>query len=105
MRCVALRRVALRCVALRCVALRCVALRCNDFDCDSKGVVYLLKCQGCFKQYIGSTITVFRMQVNNHKSSLTGEHLYSHFFEAGHEGLSDIAVKIIDKTDYFGRIN
>ena len=41
-----------------------------DFDCDSKGVVYLLKFQRYLKQYIGSTITAFRMRFNNHKSSL-----------------------------------
>ena len=50
------------------------------------------------------------MRFNNHKSSLlrygkgqrgmAGEHLYEHFFEAGHEGLSDMAYKIIDKTDF-----
>ena len=48
-----------------------------DFDCDSKGNVY-----------VGSTVTLFRMRFNNHKSSLMwygrgqrgipGEHLYAH---------------------------
>ena len=50
------------------------------------------------------------MRFNNHKSRLLRyrkgqrgmacEHLYAHFFEVGHEGLSDMAVKIIDKTDF-----
>ena len=80
-----------------------------QFDCDSNGVIYLIKCKRCGKQYIGSTINTFRTRFNNHKSSLNrygrgqrnipGEHLYSHFFGDGHEGLSDLVVKIIDKTN------
>ena len=27
-----------------------------SFDCDSIGVIYLLKCARCFKVYVGSTI-------------------------------------------------
>ena len=59
-----------------------------SFDCDSIGVIYLLKCARCFKVYVGSTITTFRKRLN-HKSSLrkygqrirhmAGEHLYAHF--------------------------
>ena len=80
-----------------------------DFDCDSKGVVYLIECKKCIKLYVGSTITSFRKRFNNHKSSLvrhrkgqrgiTGEHLYAHFFQQGHQGLDDIKIMIIDKTD------
>ena len=80
-----------------------------DFDCDSKGIVYLIKCKKCSKQYVGSTVTSFKMRFNNHKSSLMrygrgqmgipGEHLYAHFFEDGHRGLEDVIVMIIDKTD------
>ena len=46
---------------------------------------------------------------NNHKSSLrkygqgirhmAGEHLYAHFFGEEHEGLADLRVIIIDKTN------
>ena len=39
------------------------------FDCDSPGVVYLIKCKTCSKIYVGSTITSFRKRFNNHKSS------------------------------------
>ena len=58
---------------------------------------------------MGSTITSFRKRFNNHKSSLNrfgngvrgiaGEYLYAHFFESGHNGLEDVRVKIIDKTN------
>ena len=37
-----------------------------SFDCDSEGVIYVLKCINCFKIYVGSTITSFRKRFNNH---------------------------------------
>ena len=80
-----------------------------EFDCDSEGVIYLLKCGRCHKHYVGSTINSFRKRFNNHKSSLLrygkgkkgmpGEHLYSHFFAEGHVGLNDVTEQIIDRTD------
>ena len=30
---------------------------------------------------------------------ISAEHLYAHFFGVGHERLSDVSVKIIDKTN------
>ena len=60
-------------------------------------------------QYVGCTITSFRLRFNNHKSSLNRYghgirnindwHLYEHFFGEGHSGLSDFRVQIIDSTD------
>ena len=41
-----------------------------SFDCDSSGVVYLITCKRCVKQYVGSTITEFRKRFNNYKSSM-----------------------------------
>ena len=41
-----------------------------EFDCDSNGVVYLIKCKRCGRQYIGSTFNTFRTRFNKHKSSL-----------------------------------
>ena len=80
-----------------------------SFDCDSEGMVYLISCTKCGKNYVGSTITLFRKRFNNHKSSLvrygkgqrgiSGEHLYAHFYEEGHEGIESMAVKIIDKMN------
>ena len=50
----------------------------------------------CEKQYVGSTVTSFRLRFNNHKSSLSrfgkgrkeicGRHLYSHFLRGGSFG-------------------
>ena len=42
----------------------------HSFDCNSNGVVYIITCRICCKQYVGSTTTPFRMRFNNHKSSL-----------------------------------
>ena len=39
-----------------------------------------------------------------HKRGISGERLYAHVFEAKHEGLSDMAVKVIDKTDIVNRL-
>ena len=74
------------------------------------GVIYVIKCKTCAKIYVGSTITSFRKRFNNHKSCLNrfgitkfrgiaGEHLYAHVFENGHNGLEDIIVMIIDRTN------
>ena len=40
----------------------------HAFNCDSKGVVYLITCKYCNLQYVGNTFTQFRLSFNNHKS-------------------------------------
>ena len=42
------------------------------FDCDSEGVrpIYLITCKKCGLQYVGNTVTTFRLRSNNHKSSM-----------------------------------
>jgi hypothetical protein len=62
-------------------------------------------------QYVGCTITSFRLSFNNHKSSLNrygqgirninGQHLYEHFFGEGHWDLSAFRVQIIDITHQY----
>ena len=42
----------------------------HHFDCNSQGVVYLITCGKCSKQYVGNTVTSFRLRFNNHTSSL-----------------------------------
>ena len=69
------------------------------FNCDSSGVVYLITCKQCKKQYMGSTVTPFRLRFNNHKNLLDrfgkehteicGQHLYAQFLGEGHSGLRD----------------
>ena len=79
----------------------------HSFNCDSAGVVYLLTCKICSKQYVGSTITAFRTRFNNHRSSLSrydqgkrgicGQYLYFHFYSEAHTGVEDIQIQIITK--------
>ena len=81
----------------------------HAFNCDSKGVVYLITFKYCNLQYVGNTVTPFRLRFNNHNSSLLrygmgqrdicGQGLYAHFFEQGHGRLRDLQVQIIDVTD------
>ena len=82
----------------------------NDvFDCDSEGVVYLITCKKCGLQYVGNTVTPFRLRFNNHTSSvmrygrgqrgICGQKLYAHFYTEGHEGLKDLEAQVIDATD------
>ena len=79
------------------------------FDCDSEEVVYLITCKKCGLQYVGNTVTSFRLRLNNHKSSMMryfkgqqgmgGQKLYAHFYTEGHEGLISLEIQVIDVTD------
>ena len=37
----------------------------HAFDCDSNGIVYLITCKRCNKQYVVGIITSFRLRFNN----------------------------------------
>ena len=37
-----------------------------SFNCDSEGVIYLVSCKKCRKNYVGSTVTSFGQRFNNH---------------------------------------
>lgn len=39
----------------------------NDMDCDSKNVIYVIKCSGCTKTYIGQTGDKLRNRVRVHR--------------------------------------
>ena len=83
----------------------------SRLDCNSRNVVYLISCEVCGLQYVGSTTTKFRLSFNNHKSRLrahlrmsdadkeTDNIIYKHFHSPGHHGLSDLNVQIIDKVN------
>ena len=79
-------------------------------------MIYLLKCEQCHKHNIGSTINSFRKRFHNHDSNLLrygkgkrgmemekGVYQVSIyiciFFAESHVGLTDVRVKIIDRTD------
>ena len=80
----------------------------SNFTRDSSGVVYLLRCKVCGKQYEESTFTPFRARFNNCKSAsrrlLKGEvvtqaKLFEHFTCSDHHGfLEDVNFQIIDRV-------
>ena len=70
----------------------------SRYTCDSSGVVYLLGCKVCGKQYVGSTFTSFRVRFNNCKSAsrryskgevVTKADFFRHFTEANHHGFME----------------
>ena len=82
-----------------------------NLNCNSSNVVYLVTCKKCALQYVGSTITNFRLRFNNHKSrirkheklaqaeKLADDLLYRHFCSEGHNGLSDVKIQLIDQVN------
>ena len=70
-------------------------------------MVYLLKCNVCGVQYVGSTNTPFRLRFNNYKacnrkfsqgSSVPQAEFFRHFSGEGQRGfLQGIRVSIIDR--------
>ena len=80
----------------------------SRFNCDSSGVVYLLGCKGCGKQYIGGTFTSMRTRSNNYKSSsrqfchgmsVAQAEICRNFTDANHNrSLEDVTIWIIDRV-------
>ncbi|CAN7986166.1 unnamed protein product, partial [Ixodes hexagonus] len=59
----------------------------GDVDCDSENVVYLIECSTCKEQYIGQTMTAFRLRFNNHKADVKCKPnlpVSRHFSQPGH---------------------
>ena len=81
-----------------------------NLNCNSSNV-YLITCKKCSLQYVGSTITKFRLRFNNQKSSIrkhemlggaekvADDLLYRHFCSEGHSGLSDVKIQLIDRVN------
>ena len=82
-----------------------------NLNCNSSNVVYLITCKKCSLQYVGSTITKFRLRFNNHKSRVrrhetlgqvekrADDLLYRHFCSDRHNGLSDLKIQLIDRVN------
>ena len=89
----------------------------GKYNCNSENVVYLLLCECCHEEYVGSTKTKFRQRFNVYKSyfrSYARKHnegtldrgkpipqanFFSHFFESHHRGKFDATIKIIDGAE------
>ena len=79
------------------------------FYCKEKCLIYLIKCNECFKQYVGQTVNEFRHTWNNYKNNARkferGEHcmqrhLHEHFNLSSHSRfLNDVSVTLTDKKD------
>ena len=50
-----------------------------SFNCDLSNVVYLIECNVCGVQYVGSTCTHFRLRFNNYKAC-TPDGIFQTFF-------------------------
>ena len=92
-------------------------LRKGHLHCNSKFVVYKIRCKTCNKQYVGSTITKFRERFNNYKSQfrkysrlkesgcqnpgkdISQARFFEHFLSNDHGGMDDWSFQIIDQAD------
>ena len=101
---------------------RTYRLRKGYLHCNSKFVVYKIRCKTCNKQYIGSTITTFRERFNNYKSQfrkyskrkdsgtvdpgkdISQAKLFDHFLIDGHHGMEDWSFQIIDQAESLKRL-
>ena len=71
----------------------------DRIDCKSKGVIYLITCEDCGKQYVGESGTAFSTRHYGHRSDLTKKPnlpLSKHFNQAGcrFENISIIGIEI-----------
>ena len=81
----------------------------HKLNCNDKGLVYLLICNCCKKQYVGQTADKFHFNWNSYKSNCRkhqrGEtcmqqQLYKHFCDSNRNCfISGVSVTFIDKTD------
>ena len=86
-----------------------------SLNCNSSNVVYLLTCRNCTLQYVGSTVTKFRLRSNNHKARMKrhgrlngteqekDDFLYKHFCGDGHEWLEGCQDSIDRSREWTGR--
>jgi hypothetical protein len=93
-------------------------IRKGPLDCNSKFVVYLVNCKVCSIQNVGSTITKYRIRMNNYKNVhrkyrlrwlegkpervkegiICQEKFHKHFCSEGHTGIGDWEIILIDQA-------
>lgn len=60
----------------------------KKFTCDSKNVIYAIRCQKCLKLYIGETGRKIKQRINEHMSKIRKNNLVNsvsrHFNQKGH---------------------
>lgn len=71
----------------------------EHLSCDSKNLIYLVSCNKCKLQYVGSTKTSFKVRFRNHKSTMKNNRrtceVAVHFNEAPHT-FSDFSFTCIE---------
>ena len=75
-------------------------------DCDSKSVVYLITCQFCNAQYVGSTSQKFRYRSTQHRFDIRNERKSGHCGYVSHFQNEDCtyAVQVIKQCDESNRM-
>ena len=85
----------------------------ENFNCNSKMVVYLIERRICGKQYNSSTVTIFRARANNYKSThrtfrkeqilsnqvRNKKRFHEHYLQNDHNGICDWEITIIDHAE------
>ncbi len=97
-------------------------IRKGHLYCNSRFVVYKIRCRTCGLQYVGSTITKFRERFNNYKAQFKkyakrkaeghpnpGENIsqadfFEHFRSLDHHGLEDWSFQLIDQSENLERV-
>ena len=80
----------------------------QHLHCKSKNVVYLITCNKCNVQYVGSTTNEFKVRFRNHKSAMSTKkntcEVAIHFNKETHV-LSDFVFVIIEQIGNFSDQN
>ena len=81
----------------------------SPVSCDTANIIYCITCKRCQQQYVGqsgnqlsSRIAQHRGYINNHhkhtEAGKTTQPTGEHFNLPGHQGVSDMEVKVIEKV-------
>ena len=72
----------------------------TSVTCKTKGVVYLIECRKCPKQYVGSTKNALHIRLNGHKYDIkhkkTQKPVAKHFNRRGHS-MEHLTIMVIEK--------
>ena len=72
----------------------------NEFNCKTKGVVYMTECQKCGIPYVGQTARTFGTRVKEHVNDIKNKRDTAngaHYNSKGHS-LSDFRAMVIEKV-------
>ena len=68
--------------------------------CKTKGVVYLIECRKCPKQYVGSTTNALHIRLNGHRYDIRRKKIQKpvakHFNGRGHS-MEDLTIMVIEE--------